>query len=824
MNAKKLLASIFALAAVGCMTIGVNSITNYQASAEVGTFTEVDVTSNVKIHYWSNTESKATENPSYTFLINLGADVNAKSYGNSGAYFYLNDNAMKNECDVMSYIQINGVTARSIVGENGQDGGSNGWSACTDAGEFALSTFAPIQLQSWWWNSGGVNINGFELKITGEYITNACNGLDNLEITLMDGIVWKNTENQVLTINKTLTYAMPDNAMPSTNTANSLARKLDKLDITNKVGGLTDVGEIGDFYSINGMSLNGSTWTPLNGSETMYLNDNAMTNGCDLASYILINGVSARSIINDNADYTQDTSISSWAGAAFRPVLVTVDGRTQRLSIEITKEYLERTNNGTLDGLELTLKSGFEWNNVSEKTLYTTQDITWVYINNAFVLKMTEKVDITDKVGDLSDVGEIGDFYSINGMALTTESWAPFTGNSTMYVNDNATTNGCDLASYILINGVSARSIMNNNADYTQDTSISSWAGAAFRPVLVTVDGRIGRISVEITKEYLEQNNNGSLEGLEITLKAGFEWVNVDLKMLYTTEDITWKYINNEFSIKSNYFVAFEGGQVIEVGSGDMIPLDKLPANPTKESTAEKEYTFKGWYYEDSTGKECLFNPEECPITSDMYIYAKFDESGKKYTVTFLSENGETLVTKDVEYGAQITMETIPAKEYYTGAWVYQGDKEPLVMPASNISFKLAYTATEYTVTFYKNASGTEVLSVETYTIEDTEITEPTVATKEGYTGAWASYELKGGNVEVRPVYTLASNNDSSSNASSNEDPNESSNAPSSEVTSGDSVDTSSAAEGGCGSTVSGVSVVALAALATVLVKKKKEN
>ena len=191
-----------------------------------------------------------------------------------------------------------------------------------------------------------------------------------------------------------------------------------------------------------------------------------------------------------------------------------------------------------------------------------------------------------------------------------------------------------------------------------------------------------------------------------------------------------------------------------------------------------------------------------------------------------MDANGETLATSAVECGAQIVMETIPAKEHYTGSWVYQGDKEPLVMPASNISFKLEYIATEYTVTFYKNASGTEVLAVETYTVEDAEITVPAVAVKDGYTGVWATYELTGGNVEVRPVYRVVSDTDSSSETTSNE----SSNATSSDsildgdVSSDDSVEVSSSDKGGCGSTVSAVSVVALAALATVLVKKKKEN
>ena len=58
---------------------------------------------------------------------------------------------------------------------------------------------------------------------------------------------------------------------------------------------------------------------------------------------------------------------------------------------------------------------------------------------------------------------------------------------------------------------------------------------------------------------------------------------------------------------------------------------------------------------------------------------------------------------------------------------------------------------TTYTVTFM--ADGEEV-GTATYTEDNTEITEPTVPTKEHYTGVWEAYELTTGDITVNAVYT----------------------------------------------------------------------
>ena len=116
-----------------------------------------------------------------------------------------------------------------------------------------------------------------------------------------------------------------------------------------------------------------------------------------------------------------------------------------------------------------------------------------------------------------------------------------------------------------------------------------------------------------------------------------------------------------------------------------------------------------------------------------------------EYTVTFVAD-GETVGTVTYIEGAEsITEPEVPAKEHYTGAWeAYELN--------GNVTVNAVYTATEYTVTFVANG---ETVATETYTVEDKEITEPTVPAKEHYeNGAWEAYELDFTNATVNATYT----------------------------------------------------------------------
>ena len=115
-----------------------------------------------------------------------------------------------------------------------------------------------------------------------------------------------------------------------------------------------------------------------------------------------------------------------------------------------------------------------------------------------------------------------------------------------------------------------------------------------------------------------------------------------------------------------------------------------------------------------------------------------------EYTVTFVADGVTVDTVTYAEGAASITEPAVPAKDHYTGVWeAYTLD--------GNVTVNAVYTLKEYTVTFV--ADG-ETVAIETYTIEDTEITEPTAPAKDYYTVAWEAYELISGNVTVNAVYT----------------------------------------------------------------------
>jgi hypothetical protein len=197
------------------------------------------------------------------------------------------------------------------------------------------------------------------------------------------------------------------------------------------------------------------------------------------------------------------------------------------------------------------------------------------------------------------------------------------------------------------------------------------------------------------------------------------------------------------------------------------------------------------------------------------------------YTVTFKAD-GVTVATEEYTIeNREITVPEVPAKEHYTGVW------SSYELIGGDITVDAVYTANEYTVTFM--ADGVKVDEV-IYTMENTEIVEPTVPTKEGYTGVWAEYELNGGDKTVNAVYTerpivddSSSEEDTSSdeNNSSEEDTSSDKNNSSEKDSASDTVSSSDDNLGvsGCFGSVSGATIgIAMLGVAVATLLKKKEN
>lgn len=197
----------------------------------------------------------------------------------------------------------------------------------------------------------------------------------------------------------------------------------------------------------------------------------------------------------------------------------------------------------------------------------------------------------------------------------------------------------------------------------------------------------------------------------------------------------------NNSSTKKSYKVSFDtdgGTEVAEIvcNEGDKL---SLPTDPAKA-----HYTFDGWYTNAERTPDSKFDAEKA-ISSDMTLYAKWQ--AVKYTVTFKADGkqvGEAL-TYTVE-NKQITEPAVPEKIGYSGAW---GKYE---LDCKNIEVNAVYTVIPYTVTF--KADGEQVGEVLTYTVENKQITEPSVPEKDGFIGEWEEYELNCENIVVNAVYT----------------------------------------------------------------------
>ena len=117
----------------------------------------------------------------------------------------------------------------------------------------------------------------------------------------------------------------------------------------------------------------------------------------------------------------------------------------------------------------------------------------------------------------------------------------------------------------------------------------------------------------------------------------------------------------------------------------------------------------------------------------------------KTYTIVFYAGDTVMGTQKFSESNKNIVEPMLPAREGYSAAW------EPYSLGSSDITVHAVYTPLVYTVRFYADGN---IVSTKNYTVETTEIAEPGVPQRSGYTGEWSQYSLNGGNKEVQAVYT----------------------------------------------------------------------
>ncbi len=136
-------------------------------------------------------------------------------------------------------------------------------------------------------------------------------------------------------------------------------------------------------------------------------------------------------------------------------------------------------------------------------------------------------------------------------------------------------------------------------------------------------------------------------------------------------------------------------------GSDDVVrwvPKGDVPTyadTPVKESTLFNDYTFIGW------------TPSVSEAAGNVKYTAVFDETVRKYTVTFVPGSGEDDIVIIQEYNTGLIEPENPVREGYSfKGW---NPNVPLTIPAEDLCFYAAWDVNLYTVTWSINGSEFDV-------------------------------------------------------------------------------------------------------------------
>lgn len=183
------------------------------------------------------------------------------------------------------------------------------------------------------------------------------------------------------------------------------------------------------------------------------------------------------------------------------------------------------------------------------------------------------------------------------------------------------------------------------------------------------------------------------------------------------TYTATYSQTENEYTVK---FVNYDG----TVLQNTKVAYGETPAytgeTPTKASTPEFTYTFKGW------------TPEIAPVKGDATYTATYTEAKNSYTITWKNDDGSVIDTTTVEYGTVPTHDEVnkTADAQYTYTFAAWSPEPVAVTGDAEYTATFSSTVNKYTIKFV-NDDGAELQSSEVVYGETPAYTGKT-PTKEG--------------------------------------------------------------------------------------------
>ena len=145
----------------------------------------------------------------------------------------------------------------------------------------------------------------------------------------------------------------------------------------------------------------------------------------------------------------------------------------------------------------------------------------------------------------------------------------------------------------------------------------------------------------------------------------------------------------------NTYIITFVDEDGITILQSSEVKYGQTPEyngeTPTKESTAEFDYTFAGW------------TPKIANVTEEATYKATYTETKRSYTVTFVDEDGTELQSSKVEYGeTPVYSGNTPTKESTAEFdYAFAGWDPEIAIVTGNATYTATYTATKrsYTLT-----------------------------------------------------------------------------------------------------------------------------
>ena len=598
-----------------------------------------------------------------------GVTVDPLSYFNTdasikGAWYAGNTDiiAANNGCDIMEYIYVNGVQARQAIIDNKNGDKLSNTCGCWLSNPAAYPVFVETTTDS-----------GIIIKIAtawaGESLTISFKAgfslirNDGVVIYLAEDVDYSYANGNLNRLGKECTVTFEGTEVTKTLRKGDVIGTLPAIPeragavgvwmidgeiLTEKTVYAYDENKTVTLYYYEGTDVSGTLdimdWGSVTGPDTTYLRvgnytdengnlfmstafknvhwqDHASTAaenyGCDLMEYIYINGQSARAISTQNGidrkyGGSDDQAFPFSYGGVFAPIDVVTD--VDSFAIIIMNEYIEA------EGLVLVLKAGFRMKTADGGMLYLSEDFVYPYYKVSFGEELTVKVGYGETVEAPSFVPTKAETES---HTYTFDGWY---NGETKWDFSTVVTQNMTLTAVFTAVEKETFEVTFNPANGENATSVNVYVGSYVKAEQIPANpAKEGEVGVVYTFLFWSLDGETAYDFNTAVTEA------ITLTAVYTTKPVY------QVTMGETVVSVVEGGKVTQ------------PADPTKESSAEFDYTFEGWYY-----GETKWDFENNTVTEDITLTANYTATTRKYTITF-NVTGNDAVSFDpveLEYGA----------------------------------------------------------------------------------------------------------------------------------------------------------------------------